>query len=212
MTTKRCRSTTKCSGFPMENFIKLFPNPSFAKVLGMFLIHPEEEYYQTYISEKTGTALIQVQRALKRLEESGLVKKHKSGNRNYYKANRTHPAFEDIKKAFLKTVLFGDLLKRALKPISGKISYGFIYGSIARGDESEKSDIDLFLVGNLGLREIASILNTVGGDVGREINPTVYSEKELKKKLKEENPFLKEVFQRPKIWLIGGENDFKKMV
>lgn len=65
----------------MNSFIKLFPNPSFALVLTLFLTHPDEEMYQSRVVETTKCALIQVQRALKRLEDTGLIHKMKSGNR-----------------------------------------------------------------------------------------------------------------------------------
>jgi predicted nucleotidyltransferase len=195
----------------MNPFLKLFSSPSFAAVLSIFLSRPNEQFYQSYIIESTGCAMMQVQRALKRLEESGFISKIKSGNRTYYIANPLHPAFEDIKRAFFKTVLFGDVLKEALKFQSDNIKYCFIYGSLASGNESYNSDVDLFIIGDLGLREVASILNSVGTHIGREINPTVYSEKEFKKKIKEENPFIQEVMNKPKIWLIGDQNEFTKM-
>lgn len=195
----------------MNPFIKLFPNPSFVRVLMIFLAHPDEEFYQSSIVDSTGCALTQVQRALIRIEKAGLISKIKSGNRSYYKANQKHPAFEDIKRALFKTVLFGDSLKKALEPIKNKIQYSFIYGSVASDSESSKSDIDLFIIGDLGLREIASILGNVGNEIGREINPNVYSKKEFKRKVKEENPFINEILLQPKIWLIGEEGEFKKL-
>jgi predicted nucleotidyltransferase len=195
----------------MNPFIKLFPNPSLVDVLAIFLTRPDEEFYQSYVVESTGYALIQVQRALKRLEIIGLIEKTKSGNRLYYKANQRHPAFQDIKNALFKTVLLGDLLKKSLESISKHIKFGFIYGSFASGKESASSDIDLFIVGELGIRDIANILSDSGRKLEREINPTVYSEKEFKKKIKEKNPFIKEVLNKPKIWLMGNESEFKKM-
>ena len=57
----------------MNSFIKLFPSPSLVDVLTVFLTHPDEEFYQSSIVESTGHALIQVQRALRRLEEIGLI-------------------------------------------------------------------------------------------------------------------------------------------
>lgn len=194
----------------MNPFIKLFPNPSLVDVLAVFLTHPDESFYQSYVVEFTGHALVQVQRALKRLEETGLIEKFKSGNRSYYKANQKHPAFQDIKNALLKTILFGDLLKEALNSIRKNIKFSFIYGSLASGKESSNSDIDIFIIGELGIRDIANILSEAGGKLGREINPTIYPEKEFKKKIKEKNPFIKEILHKPKIWLIGDENDFKK--
>ena len=123
--------------------------------------------------------------------------KTKSGNRSYYKANPKHPAFQDIKNALLKTILFGDLLKEALKSDKRKnIKFGFIFGSMASGKESFNSDIDLFIIGKLGIRDIANIINESGRKLGREINPTIYSEKEFKKKIEEENPFIKEILQK----------------
>lgn len=195
----------------MNLFIKLFPNPSLAKILSIFLSQPDEEFYQASLTKTTGCALIQVQRALKRLEDTELINKTKSGHRFYYKANKKHPAFEDIKRAFYKTILFGDLLKKALTTIKRKIQFGFIYGSLASGKESSSSDIDLFIIGDLGIRDIATILSDVGKELGREINPTVYSVKEFKKKIKEENPFINEILHCPKIWLIGEEHEFTKM-
>lgn len=67
-----------------------------------------------------------------------------------------HPAFEDIKKALFKTIPFGDLLKDALQPLEDKIHFSFIYGSLARGEEAINSDIDLMLIGYLGIRDVAS--------------------------------------------------------
>lgn len=195
----------------MNPFIKLFPSPSFVAVLTLFLTHPEEEIYQSRIVETTKCILIQVQRALKRLEETGLITKTKSGNRVYYKANRMHPAFEDIKRALFKTILFGDLLKDALDPFKDRIEFSFIYGSLARGEESFDSDIDLFIIGDLGMRDVASLLGAVGHEIGREINPTVYPLREFKKKIKEKNTFIKEIMNKPKIWLIGEESEFAKM-
>lgn len=195
----------------MNSFVKLFSNPALVDVLAIFLAHPDEEFYQSSIVESTECALMQVQRALKRLEESGLIEKNKSGNRVYYRANKKHPAFQDIKNALFKTVLFGDLLKGSLNTLGKKIKFGFIYGSFASGKESSTSDIDLFIIGDLGIRDIASILNEYGRKLGREINPTVYSEKEFKSKITQKNPFINEILNCPKIWLIGEESEFKKM-
>lgn len=209
ITTKCGEFTTKCCF--MNPFVSIFPNSSFVKVLMVFLAHPNEEFYQSSVVDSTGCALTQVQRALIRLEKAGLISKTKSGNRSYYVGNQKHPAFEDIKRALFKTVLFGDSFKKALEPLKNKIKYGFIYGSVASANESSSSDVDLFIIGELGLRDIANVLGNVGKEIGREINPNVYTIKEFKKKLKEGNPFLNEILHQPKIWLIGEEGEFTKM-
>jgi predicted nucleotidyltransferase len=176
-TTNRSQSTTKRS--QLSALAELFPNPALVKVLSLFLLHPEEEFYQRGVAETTGNALLQVQRALKRIERAGLVTKTKRGNMVYYKADRMHPAFEDLKRVFLKTVALGDVLREALAPLVEKVKLAFIFGSIAQGRETAQSDIDLFLVGELSLRETTKILGPVTSEIGREFNPVVYPPDEL---------------------------------
>lgn len=195
----------------MDPFSKLFPNQSFVKVLSLFLSRPDEQFYQADVVVFSKCALIQAQRALMRLVETGLVNKKKSGARFYYIANQKHPVFEDIKSAFYKTILFGEQLKAALIKANQDIHYGFIYGSLASGKESVRSDIDLFIVGDLGIRDVAEVLSEVSSELGREINPTVYSLDEFILQLKKKNSFILEVIRSPKIWLIGDEGEFKRM-
>lgn len=195
----------------MSSLIELFPNPTLVKVLSLFLMHPEEEYYQRDIVERTGSGLLQVQRALKRMERAGLVSKTREGNRVYYTTERAHPAFQDLQRVFLKTVALGDVLRQALTPLNGRITLAFIYGSLARGEETAGSDIDLFLVGDITLREVTRVLGKIGRDVGREFNPAVYPPKEFRRKVNTRNHFITEVLESPKIWLIGNDHEFASM-
>ncbi|MDB6081097.1 MAG: hypothetical protein JWO53_369 [Chlamydiia bacterium] len=79
----------------------------------------------------TDKALIQVQRALKRLEEAGLIIKIPHGNKVYYRANSSHSAFLDLKQILLKTVIFSEKIDKEFAIIKEKITYGFIFGSTA---------------------------------------------------------------------------------
>jgi predicted nucleotidyltransferase len=209
LTTKRSQSTTKRS--QLSTLAELFPNPTLVKVLSLFLLHPEKEFYQRGIAASTRNALLQVQRALKRIERAGLVTKTKRGNMVYYKADRMHPAFEDLQRVFLKTVTFGDVLREALMPLGGKVQLAFIFGSLAQGKETAQSDIDLFLVARLSLRETAKLLGPVVSEVGREINPVIYTTEEFIKKAREKHHFITEVIRGPKIWLIGNEDELAKL-
>jgi len=123
LTTKSSQSTTYRS--QISTLAELFPNPTLVKVLSLFLLHPEKEFYQRGIAASTGNALLQVQRALKRIERAGLVTKTRRGNMLYYQADRLHPAFEDLQRVFLKTVALGDVLREALAPLGDKAQTGF---------------------------------------------------------------------------------------
>jgi predicted nucleotidyltransferase len=209
VTTKRSQSTTKSS--QRSALAELFPNPALVEVLSLFLLHPEKEFYQRGIAEASGKVLRQVQRALQRIERAGLVTKTRRGNMVYYKAERMHPAFDDLKKVFLKTVALGDVLRETLAPLADKVNLAFIFGSLAQGRETAQSDIDLFLVGELSLRDTTKILGPVTSELGREFNPVVYSPEEFKKKARENHHFITEVIKGPKIWLIGNEEELAKL-
>ncbi len=209
-TTKRSRSTTKRSR--PSGFRDLFPSPAVTDVLSLLLLNPDDEFYQREIAARTGNILRQVQRALKRIEAAGLVTKTRRGNRVYYKAERGHPAFEDLKRAFLKTVALGDALRAAVGPLGGEVRLAFVYGSLARGEETARSDIDLILVGNLTVRGAAKTLGPIGRELGREFNPVVFPPAEFRKKARGGDHFVSELLKSPKIWLIGDDRELARLV
>lgn len=190
----------------------LFASRTLARLLTTFLTHPEAIFYQRELVNAAGARLYTVQRALIRLEKAGLIIRAPRGNRVYYQANRRHPAFEDLKRVILKTMGLGDVLRRALGPLAGRVSFAFIYGSYARGEETAESDLDLLLVGNLKLREAAALLGPVGRELGRELNPVVYPPAEFKNKAKEGHHFITAVLKGDKIFLVGGEDDLRRVV
>ena len=202
---------SKLRSFLMTSLSALFPSPVVVDILSLFLMHSGEEYYQRSLAEKTGYSLAQVQYALERIEKSGFVTKKKSGNRLYYKAQRNHPAFEDLKQVFLKTVALADVVQEGLKPLEKKIQFAFVYGSIASGEERTDSDIDLFLLGDVTLKDIANFVADLSKKLKREVNPVNYTQKTFIERLKEDNRFTNELMVTPKIWLIGNEDEFARL-
>lgn len=195
----------------MDPLVKLFANPSLVEILNLFLLNPEEEFYQSDIAKKTNKALMQVQRSLKILKEIGLISSIQRGRMVYYRAVRTHPAFEDLKRLFLKTLSLGESIRQALRPFCDKIHSAFIFGSVAKGDESLDSDIDLFIIADLTLRELSKALSPLSKKFRRELNPVIFNQSEFQKKISKKDHFLIEVMGTPKLWIIGNENDLKQL-
>ena len=82
-----------------------------------------------------------------------------------------------------------------------------MFGSFTRQEEKADSDIDLMVVGDLGLRKLTGLLMDVSGRIGREINPHAFSGKEFAKRKKEGDHFLNQVLESPKLFIIGSENE-----
>lgn len=94
------------------------------------------------------------------MEDTGLIEKAKSGNRSYFiKQTKNILPFKTSKTRYLKTVLFGDLLKDNLQRVKNRIRLCFVHGSTASGKESSDNDIDLFIVEDLGIRDLANMLS-----------------------------------------------------
>ncbi len=92
-----------------DSLAKLFPNAAVVQVLAVLLLHPKQQFYQREIAGKIPCTLLQVQRALKRIEAAGLVERAREGNRTYYVVSRKHPAYADLKRVLIKTGVSADL-------------------------------------------------------------------------------------------------------
>jgi len=162
------------------------------------------------IERRSGFAIGTIQGELKKLSKLDLVLKEVDGNRTYYMANKHHPLFNDIHNLVLKTTGLVDVLKDALE--TQKIQLAFVFGSFASGEESADSDIDLMVVGGLGLRDITRLISNTQEKILRDINPHVYSVYEFIQKYKANDHFVSQVTEGPKIYIIGSEDELKAMV
>jgi len=163
------------------------------------------------IERKSGFTIGTVQRELSKLVKLDLIYKTKDGNRTYYRANKENPIYQDIFNIVQKTVGSIFLLKEALSQ-SIAIEFAFIFGSLAAGKENSHSDIDLMVIGNLGLRNVVSLLSGISEKTGREINPHVFGTTELAKRINSKDHFITNVINSKKLFIIGAENEFRKLV
>src|SRR5262249_23112929 len=131
----------------------------------------------------------------------------RQGRMVYYQANRDSPVFPDLRGLLLKTAGLVDVLAQALKPVAARLETAFVYGSIAAGAEESDSDIDLMVVGRVSPAALALPLRHARERLGREINPTVYIPAEFDKKRKADDPFLKEVLDKPRLFVLGNDHE-----
>ena len=107
-----------------------------------------------------------------------------------------------------KTVGLAEPLREALAPLAGKIRAAFVYGSVAKRQDTASSDIDLMLLSDeLTYGDTVLALEQTGAWLGRTVNPTMLTGAEFRKRLKAKEAFLTRVLAQPKIWLIGGDDD-----
>jgi predicted nucleotidyltransferase len=173
--------------------------------------HADRSFYTRQIAREVDASVGAVQRELENLSKVGLIIRNSLGSQVFYQANRDAPIFREMQTLVNKTVGIFSLLRSALHPLANRVSVAFVYRSVAREEETAKSDVDLMVVGKATLDEVLSRLSPVEKRIGRPINPTVYSAAEFKSKLASANHFLTAVLKGQKVFLLGDEHELRKV-
>lgn len=173
------------------------------------MFNQDREYHLRGIARLTSISPIYAAKELNNLTKLNLVKKSKKANLSIYSINRKCILLNELKQIFLKTDYFGELVKKEIK---NKASYCFIYGSFAKGIETESSDIDLFLVSEIKENELIKIIQRLEKTIPREINYVLWNKKTFDQRASKGNHLLRTIKKGKVIMLIGDENEFKKQI
>ena len=184
----------------------LFPNVR-QGVLAATLTQPEKWWSLSELAGFLHTRPSSLQRELRSLEQSGLLQLRKDGRRTYFKAETRSPIFRELRSIFDKTVGLIPVLRNALQSFAGQIVCAFVYGSIARREEHATSDVDLMVIGNVGLADLAPSLRKTEKRLGREVNVTNYSVQEFRKKIAAGDHFLTAVLKGSLQFVKGEQRD-----
>ena len=174
------------------------------RVLAVLFGNHSRSFYANELIALAGSGSGAVQRELARLEAPELVTVKRVGNQKHYQANASAPIFEELRGLVLKTSGLVDVLRSALAPLAAKIDAALVFGSVAKGLDTAKSDIDLLVIGEtLNYAELFAALEPASTRLKRTINPTLYSRLEIDKRIRDGNSFVKRVLEQPKLWVIG---------
>ena len=180
------------------------------RVLGLLFGQPDRSFYANEIIALARGGSGAVQRELARLVRSELVTTRVSGRQKYYQANATSPIFDELCSIARKSMALAIPLRDALQPLAARIRAAFIFGSVARQQDTASIDVDLMVVSDeIGYADLYAELERTSGKIGRAINPTIYTTREFEKRLGRGDSFVRRVLGQPKIWLVGGEDDLR---
>lgn len=180
------------------------------RVLGLLFGRADRTYSVSELIASTGSGSGAVQRELAKLAASGLVTATPVGNQKRYQANAGSPIHHELVAIIRKTVGLAEPVREALAPLAAQIVAAFVYGSVAKGSDISSSDIDLMIVSDsLTLAELMGAIAPVESALGRAVNPTLYTRKELHHRLRNASAFVKRVMEQPRIWLIGSDEQIR---
>ena len=144
------------------------------------------------------------------IQNIGLVLRGTKGNMVLYKINKQSIIFNELKRIFLKFEMLDEIISRNLP--KEKIKYALIYGSFAKGTESQSSDIDLLVIGNVSENSLLRSISKTERTLGREINYLLWKEEEFLDRVKKKIPLIKEISKTPVIMIVGEEDGFKRLI
>ena len=183
-----------------------------SSVLSALLLHPDKSLHVRELARVVGASPGSLHRELRLLTDLGLLLRQEVGRQVHYQANPQCPVFAELAGLLRKTLAVADVLRDALVPLGDRVALAFVYGSMAAGTERTGSDVDVMLLGTAGFADVALALADLQTTLGREINPTPMSPHDFARKLADGDGFARSVAASPKIWLIGAEDDFAKLV
>jgi predicted nucleotidyltransferase len=181
-------------------------------VLSLLFGHPDQRFYQRQIIQRIGLGSGTVQRELQNLVLGGVLVRTVEGRQTYFQVNRQSPIFGELQSIVRKTLGVSQVLREALSKLGRRIKVAFVYGSIATGKETSVSDIDVLIIGGVSLMDVVSATANSQRDLGREVNPSIYPVAEFCRKLAAGQHFITSVVESPKIFLIGNEQQLKRLV
>ena len=176
-------------------------------ILGTLLLSPERRWYLSDLAQHLRVSPSSLQRELASLAEAEILCRETDGNRVYYRANPAHPLLPELQGLFAKTTGLADKVRETLRPFWDEIEFAFIFGSVARGERTAASDIDVLIVGSVGMAELALPLRELERTLQIPVNVTHYAAAEFNEKQRQKNHFLQTVLRGRKILLKGTEHE-----
>ncbi len=193
----------------MNTLSELLSSRVKAEIFRLLFGLQDQELHVRAMARQSGLNDATVRQELKRLIRFGLVELRRDGNRVYYRANQQHPLYLEIHNLVLKTTGLVAVLREALA--HDDINVAFVFGSVARSEEKAQSDVDLMVIGSVGLRQLTKLLSGVSGQIGREINPHILTLEEFRRRKNARDHFLTTVLSEPRLFVKGNDHELETM-
>jgi len=172
------------------------------KVLAFLLLNASEECYLREVARRAGVPLATAQRELALLEQIALVERNRRGRQVFFRVQTAHPLFPELRTLLLKSDGLALPLREALQRVGG-VEAAAVYGSVAAGTDTGRSDIDLLVVGSADTLALHDTISAVEDQLGRPVSYTLLTPKELVARKRRKDPFLARVLGGDLIAVVG---------
>jgi len=172
------------------------------KVLTYFYVNRKARVYVRQLAEALEADSTNLSRELRRMEKEGLLRSETEGRQVYYSINGAYPYLRPFFAMLKGSIGVEPALRAALNHVPG-VESAWLVGSFAKGEQDAESDIDLLIVGEPDQAWLAQDLRKAEKALRREINYTVVTPRELKRRLKSGDAYLGDVWNGKRVELTG---------
>ena len=158
------------------------------KILDIFFEKPDREFHFREITRLVGVSTTAVKARLKDLEKIGVITSKRKGNMIFFRARQTE-IFKEAKRLFnirkIRESKLTDYITKEMRQPEAII----LFGSSSRGEDSEKSDIDIFVLSSVKNIDVLAFEKKLG----RKINIISMTKKEFEEAKKKSPEFVNNV-------------------
>ncbi|MFA5052400.1 MAG: winged helix-turn-helix domain-containing protein [Patescibacteria group bacterium] len=174
----------------------LFGSRTRVKLLRLFLVNPDVDYFVRELTRKIRERINSVRRELDNMENIGLVTSQQDKQKKYYRVNKSFILFPELQSLMFKAqVVVEHKLGSNLKQI-GQVSYLALTG-LFTGVPGAQTDI--LIVGKVNRVKLKRLINKFNHDLDRKIRYTVMSRHEFDYRNDLTDKFLYTILENKKI-------------
>lgn len=171
---------------------RLFTSNTRIKLLTVFIMNPDEEFFIRELTRKLDEQINSIRRELDNLKKMGFLKSKTKNRKKYYHVNKNFIIFEELKSIILKAVSSNDDMINELKKM-GDISVLVLSGIFT---DRETRSVDMLVVGNVDRERVTSYINE-DLKTSRPIKFTIMNEEDYRYRLNCHDKFVTELLNDP---------------
>lgn len=176
--------------------------PSLQRVLGATLLQPDRSFTLQELLRLADSGRGSAQKQVDRMVEVGVLQEDaRRGRQRSIRANTEFILYPELVSIARKSFAVAEPLREALWPFSELISSAFVFGSLAKGTDTGRSDIDLIVIGSAPFLELSDTLHLAEQGLLRPINFFLYEPLEWAA-LSDTDPILSQIAQGPTLKIL----------
>lgn len=149
--------------------------PTVQRVLRATLAQPGRSFYMRELVKLADGGKGNTQRQIEKLIDAGvLLEEDRRGRQRSIRANTEFFLYPELSSIARKSFALREPLVKALEPFSADIDEAFVFGSVAKGADSARSDIDVAVIGRVSLSRLSEAMLAVEQELGRPVHLNVY--------------------------------------